>query len=257
MSFLLSDLVLIALLLFARATPEKPRSCIYGDISKEGNVKVICVPGRDGGLPQTFILEVKEVAVPTVGVQPPGATTLSDQGEAEPILAYRVLGERPEFELRSLQPGREYLVSVYAENAKGRSPSQDVLPSIKMPAGHEENETGNLTLKIVQGSTKLVQNSATNLTPIYVVLTSCAVILVVVIITAVSILACRKPTTQVVRRPKSTRCVKSGPEDFEGNSEAGFGEGFHRRSAQYRASMYGPPPEEVEMRISRMIDSEY
>lgn len=94
-----------------------------------------------------------------------------------------------------------------------------------------------------------------NLTPIYIVLSSCAVILVIVIITAVFILACRKSSSEVAIRPKKTRVAKNTTEEMEMNSEAGFGSGFHRRSAQYRASMYGT--EDIERRISSMVDSEY
>ncbi|KAL3285926.1 hypothetical protein HHI36_000444, partial [Cryptolaemus montrouzieri] len=111
----------------------------------------------------------------------------------------------------------------------------------------------NLTSDKARTSTSIIQNGTTNLTPIYVVLISCSVILVIVIITAVFVLACRKPKPQVELRSRSEHKSKSGIEEFEVNSEVGFGEGFHRRSAQYRASMYGP--EEVEMRISRIVDS--
>lgn len=51
-----------------------------------------------------------------------------------------------------------------------------------------------------------------------------------------------------VRRRRERRSSKP-PSDLE-LSEAGFGEGFHRRSALYRASMYG----ECEERISRLIE---
>lgn len=80
-------------------------------------------------------------------------------------------------------------------------------------------------------------------------LAAAAVVLIVSIISVAAILACRRPrgVTAVIRR-RSRRSSKP-PEEFE-LSDDGFGEGFHRRSAQYRASMYG----ECEERISRMIE---
>lgn len=85
-----------------------------------------------------------------------------------------------------------------------------------------------------------------NLTVIIIVGAVTAVILIVSIIIVASIVACRKP--EAVKRRTARRSSKP-PEEFD-LSEDGFGEGFHRRSAQYRASMYG----ECEERISRMIE---
>lgn len=63
--------------------------------------------------------------------EPPGATTLSDQGgHAEPV--YRVLGESPQFRLVNLEPGREYELQVYAVNARGRSQPPVVMSNIKL-----------------------------------------------------------------------------------------------------------------------------
>ncbi|XP_045461222.1 hemicentin-1 isoform X1 [Harmonia axyridis] len=233
-------------LLVPASTPERPRNCIYTNATVGGTLKVTCRPGRDGGLPQSFVLEVKDVTP----FNPPssGVSTLSDQGEDAPP-AFRFLGERPEFEIHSLQPGREYQVSVFAENARGRSTPYEIMPSIRVPLSDTAESVKNHEL--VQPNTSN-QKVSTNLTPIYIVLSSCAVILVIVIITAVSILACRKPSTEVVVRRKNTRKPNNMTEDFELNSEAGFGSGFHRRSAQYRASMYGM--DDVERRISNIVD---
>lgn len=71
-------------------------------------------------------------------------------------------------------------------------------------------------------------------------------IILVTSIAIVVVVACRKP--EAVQKRTARRSSKP-PEEFD-LSEDGFGEGFHRRSAQYRASMYG----ECEERISRMIE---
>lgn len=52
-------------------------------------------------------------------------------GEVPPPV-YRVLGERPVFHLHSLQPGKQYQVAVYAENAKGRSNPPVILPNVRV-----------------------------------------------------------------------------------------------------------------------------
>ncbi|XP_044746121.1 hemicentin-1 [Coccinella septempunctata] len=227
--------------------PEKPRNCVYTNSTEGGALRVICRPGRDGGLPQSFVLEVKDVTP----INPPssGVSTLSDQGEEAAPPAFRFLGERPEFELRSLQPGREYQVSVFAENARGRSTPYEIMPSIRVPLS-DTSESGRYHEVVESNTTN--QKASRNLTPIYIVLASCGLLLVIVIITAVSILACRKPSSEVVVRPKKARTTKNISEEFELNSEAGFGSGFHRRSAEYRASMYGT--EDIERRISSIVD---
>lgn len=54
-------------------------------------------------------------------------------GEIGPPI-YRVLGERPVFHLHSLQPGKQYQVAVYAENAKGISKPPVILPDVRVEA---------------------------------------------------------------------------------------------------------------------------
>lgn len=66
------------------------------------------------------------------------------------------------------------------------------------------------------------------------------VLLIVCIVTIATVLACRRQPTVVLRRPRQR---SKPPEEME-LSEAGFGEAFRRRSEQYRASMYGPEPEQ-------------
>lgn len=45
---------------------------------------------------------------------------------------YRALEDRPLFRLHGLEPGREYSIVVYAENAKGRSDPPVVLRNIRV-----------------------------------------------------------------------------------------------------------------------------
>lgn len=75
---------------------------------------------------------------------------------------------------------------------------------------------------------------AQSLTLILLVLTAVAALLIVSIISAATVLACRKRPVAVVRQ----RTSRGKPPDDLELSEAGFNENFHRRSAQYRASLY-------------------
>lgn len=112
---------------FVSAKPESPKNCQLQNATG-GGLEVRCMAGNDGGLEQSFVLEVKEVSVPD---DPATVTTLSDQGgHAEPV--YRVLGETPQFRLHNLEPDREYELSVYAVNAKGRSDPPVVMSNIKV-----------------------------------------------------------------------------------------------------------------------------
>lgn len=79
-----------------------------------------------------------------------------------------------------------------------------------------------------------------NLTLILVGVAAAVVLLIVCIVSIAGVLACRRQPTVVLRRPRPS---SKSPEELE-LSEAGFGEGFRRRSEQYRASMYGPELEQ-------------
>lgn len=72
-------------------------------------------------------------------------------------------------------------------------------------------------------------------------LAAAVVLLIVGIVSVAGILVCRRQPTVVMRRPQP--CCKQS-EEVE-LSEAGFGEGFRRRSAQYRASMYAQEVEQL------------
>src|SRR5699024_5545976 len=96
--------------------------------SSHGGLEVVCVAGDDGGLHQSFVMEVNDITIPSL---PPGVTTLSDQGVHSTPL-YRLFGDQPSFRLRNLHPGREYQLVVYAENAKGRSQPPVLLPNVRV-----------------------------------------------------------------------------------------------------------------------------
>lgn len=74
-------------------------------------------------------------------------------------------------------------------------------------------------------------------------------LLIVSIVAVAAVIACRRPATAAAAVRRRERRSSKPPEEFD-LTEAGFGEGFHRRSAQYRASMYG----ECEERISRLVE---
>lgn len=93
-----------------------------------GSLEVKCTAGKDGGLQQSFILEVMDT---TGAYDLSGITTLSDQAEHSTPL-FRVLGDSPIFRLHSLRPRRDYQLVVYAQNAKGRSKPPVVLSNVRI-----------------------------------------------------------------------------------------------------------------------------
>ncbi|XP_060524605.1 hemicentin-1 isoform X2 [Cylas formicarius] len=232
--------------------PEPPRSCIIRNMTGGGFLEVSCIAGKDGGLHQSFVLEVTDLSVSA----PSGIiTTLSDQGEnASP--AFRVLGERPLFRLPNLKANKQYQMIVYAENARGRSVPPVVLPSVPISKQgsdslqEDDNET-DLNDKNIPNSPLPESKSPTSLSLTLIIagLSVTAVLLIVVIIAVSTVIACRKNAPKSTTIRKRRRPSSKPPSELE-LSEAGFGEGFHRRSALYRASMYG----ECEERISRLIE---
>lgn len=106
-----------------------------------------------------------------------------------------------------------------------------------------------LGLSTQQPSDENTSTLPENLTLILVTLAAAVVLLIVIIVTVVTYLACRRQptttTTVVMRQRRSSK----PPDEFE-LSEGGFGEGFHRRSAQYAASLYMPDIDETHRRFS-------
>lgn len=89
-----------------------------------------------------------------------------------------------------------------------------------------------------------------DLTLLLIGIAAVAVLLIIGIVSVAGILACRRQPTVVLRRPRQT----SKPSDEL--SEAGFGEGFLRRSAQYRASLYGQELEERTASVRHVTGKE-
>ncbi|XP_066142392.1 neural cell adhesion molecule 1 isoform X2 [Euwallacea fornicatus] len=215
--------------------PDPPKGCLMRNTS-QGALEVSCIAGSDGGLQQSFVLEVSDLTP----AAPPGIQRYpNDQGEADSP-AFRVLGERPVFKLINLKPNREYQAVVYAENARGRSVPPIVLPLIQISSEEQllEDDTQNYDF------TNIPTSSNPNLTVIIAGVSVAAFLLIIGVVVTASVVACRR---SAVRRRE--RRSSKPPSELE-LSEAGFGEGFHRRSALYRASMYG----ECEERISRLIE---
>lgn len=80
--------------------PDAVRDCSVTNMTEE-TLKVECSPGYDGGLQQTFILEVRDSLLQR--------------------LRSNVSNSSPSFTARGLTPGTSYVTVVYAANSKGRS----------------------------------------------------------------------------------------------------------------------------------------
>lgn len=92
--------------------PEAIHDCLIGNQSTSGML-VKCEPGKDGGLEQSFYLEVYHSVTHTL------QANLTSSSE-------------PIFEVTSLAKGTPFLLVLYAANAKGRSNSV-ALPAATLP----------------------------------------------------------------------------------------------------------------------------
>ncbi|CAH1987508.1 unnamed protein product, partial [Acanthoscelides obtectus] len=83
--------------------PSPLQNCTVSNQTALGGFQVECVEGFDGGLPQSFVMEVVEI---------PGL---------RPRLNLTTYRAPPAFSVAGLEPGRAYRIALYAVNAKGRS----------------------------------------------------------------------------------------------------------------------------------------
>ncbi|XP_065081629.1 neural cell adhesion molecule 2 isoform X2 [Ochlerotatus camptorhynchus] len=118
-------------------TPDTPRNC---ELHNDTFLEVVCEAGSDGGLAQSFLLEVIGGAPPPMFSldytrSPPTEidneiSTMNDQATLAPL--FRIQKNEPQFQLHSLEPGREYQLSVFAVNAKGKSYPPFVIDKVRV-----------------------------------------------------------------------------------------------------------------------------
>ncbi|XP_025835516.1 uncharacterized protein LOC112906092, partial [Agrilus planipennis] len=234
--------------------PMPPRNCVLRNTSWH-TAEVSCTANEDGGLPQTFVLEVRNSPEYS---EPTSVTTLSDQGENSPPL-FRVLGQSPVFSLHSLEPDKKYNILVYAENAVGKSDPPVFIPNVQIQQYYSNNphQSGkenerktiygpehdggleNFSPSPADGGAAISPRQNLNL--VLIALAAAAVFLIICIVVAASVLACRRRPDPIGLHVRRRR--RRSDKNSDG-SDAGFNEGFHRRSSQYRVSMY---EQEMEM----------
>ncbi|XP_053660841.1 nephrin [Anopheles marshallii] len=117
--------------------PDAPRNC---ELHNDTVLEVVCLAGSDGGLMQSFLLEVVGgVAPPAYNLDftrgPPTEidneiSTMNDQATLAPL--FRIQEQIPQFKLHSLEPGRDYQLLVYAVNAKGKSDPPFVIDKVRV-----------------------------------------------------------------------------------------------------------------------------
>ena len=83
--------------------PEPVTNCTVAS-SSYSTMRILCEPGFNGGLKQTFTLEIRETDTPRMTSGLAGNMTGRN---------------RPDFMLTGLIPNTGYMISVYAVNAKG------------------------------------------------------------------------------------------------------------------------------------------
>lgn len=106
------------------AAPYSPYNCTIGNVTTV-SLEVRCKEGFDGGLPQTFLLEVINFTT--------GSVMLN------------LSSHEPYFQLNKLAPGNSVQVKVYALNVKGKS-AAFVLEGSTLKA---EKQTGNFYYSLV------------------------------------------------------------------------------------------------------------
>lgn len=118
------------------ALPGPVRNCIARNVSAS-SAFVLCRPGWDGGAEQFFTLRVQNESRPDahralkVAANHP-STPVADATAAKPSLgaplplAKAAPASRPHFHLTGLRPDTLYVLNVYANNRRGRSPPTTV-----------------------------------------------------------------------------------------------------------------------------------
>jgi len=87
--------------------PEPVTNCTVAS-SSYSTMRIMCAPGFNGGMKQTFTLEIRETDTPRLTSASGMAGNMSGK-------------HRPDFMLTGLIPDTGYMISVYAVNAKGQS----------------------------------------------------------------------------------------------------------------------------------------
>ncbi|GBM06345.1 hypothetical protein AVEN_121385-1 [Araneus ventricosus] len=113
------ELVAKSPLLFFGA-PESPRDCAVTNQSSH-SLSVECEPGYDGGLSQTFHLELYNSVV-------------------EHLAANLTRTDAPAFKVHALPPGTAFVLVLYASNGKGKSNSVALMASTLPPPERRTEE---------------------------------------------------------------------------------------------------------------------
>ena len=101
-----------------------------------------CKAAHDGGLPQSFSLQVIESNSQSA-VETSKDAILNDQGQeisSDFMATFEIESAEPVFSLNNLQPNRQYTFLIYAENSKGRSQQPAKLSNIKIRPKIGENK---------------------------------------------------------------------------------------------------------------------
>ena len=102
--------------------PDQVHNCTITNISMT-SMGVRCSEGFNGGLPQTFMVEVRD-----------SHTTDLRANYSSPL---------PRFTVNSLMPGAVYLASIFAFNSKGRSdPTIVQVSMLRLPEKQQTSEKG-------------------------------------------------------------------------------------------------------------------
>ena len=96
--------------------PALPYDCKLYNVTFD-SVRVNCKPGFDGGLPQTFVLEVRLAS----GDHHQQQQQQQQHHHLRDVVPFNETSARPEFLIKGLLSSSHYFFDLYSFNAKGRS----------------------------------------------------------------------------------------------------------------------------------------
>ncbi|KAG8182360.1 hypothetical protein JTE90_010125 [Oedothorax gibbosus] len=164
--------------------PESPKECSVTNQSSH-SLSVECDPGYDGGLPQTFHLELYNSVV-------------------EHLAANLTKTDTPAFKVHTLPPGTAFVLVLYASNGKGKSNSVALMASTLPPPERRTEE------------------DMTSFSPLLGILIGVVAVLVIVTIVIIIIIrfqSSRGRSKDSAVQDESTRCETPLKKELEDSQE--------------------------------------
>ncbi|GFQ76969.1 fibronectin type-III domain-containing protein [Trichonephila clavata] len=165
--------------------PESPRDCAVTNQSSH-SLSVECEPGYDGGLSQTFHLELYNSVV-------------------EHLAANLTRTDIPAFKVHALPPGTAFVLVLYASNGKGKSNSVALMASTLPPPERRTAEEDVATVNPILG--------------ILIGVVAVLVVVAIIIIIIVRVQSSKRLTKDSAAQDESIRCETPLKKELEDSQE--------------------------------------